>query len=138
MNTVQRSFHSMPKCRLNLIITLSLLLGAGCTTPSITNLTPSRLPRNPDGFYPVEMAWQSRQQSIKEGSLKPFVVVGEDMYPMQATPVVSNRWEALVPVAKTNDLINYRIKVDFEYYSMPIVRPDSALSRPYQLKISDR
>jgi hypothetical protein len=139
MGSQCNAFASMRKLiALSTSTLLLTLAGAGCTTPSITNLTPSRQPRNPDGFYPVEMAWQSRQQSIKEGSLKPYVVVGEELFPMRPTPVVSNRWEALIPVPATNDLLNYRIKVDFDYYAFPVVRPDSALSKPYQLKVSDR
>ena len=119
------------------LLILSLLLTAGCTTPTITNLTPSRQTRTADGIYPVEMAWSSRQRSIKEGSLKPFVVVGEEFYPMRPTPVVKDRWEALLPVAASNNVVNYRFKVDWEYYAIPVVKPDSALSKPYQLHIAE-
>lgn len=120
-----------------LLLSLLPLLLAGCAT-TITNLTPSQQPRNALGLYPVEAAWESRQQSIRPDSFKPSVMVGLESYPMRKTPLMKNRWETLVPVPPNKNAINYRFKFDFEYNAIPQPRPNSKLSREYRLEILDR
>jgi hypothetical protein len=119
-------------------VALVALLLAGCTSTTITNLTPSRLPRNANGLYPFQAAWKSNQQSLRQESIKPYVVIGLDSYPMQPTPLVKNRWETLVPVPADKTVVNYRFKFDYEYNSIPIPRPNSKLSTPYQLQVLEK
>ncbi|MEO6182500.1 MAG: hypothetical protein ABIP71_05290 [Verrucomicrobiota bacterium] len=119
-----------------LLLSLVPLLFAGCST--ITNLTPSQQTRNVSGLYPVEAAWDSRQQSIREGSMKPSVMVGMESYPMRKTSLMRNRWETLVPVPADKGVINYRFKFDFDYNAIPQPMPDSKLSREYKLQIVDK
>ena len=94
---------------------LSPLLLVGCATSSITNLTPSQQTRSATAQYPVEAVWSSRQQSIVKDSIKPFVVVGLQSFPMQPTPLLKNRWEAQIPVPAGKDHIFYQFKFDYEY-----------------------
>jgi len=110
----------------------------GCATSSITNLTPSRLPRKDNGQYPFAVQWNSRQQSLIKDSIKAYVVVGLDQYSMQRTPLLTNRWETLVPVSADKEVVNYRYKFDYEYRGFPNRQADSRLSRNYQLFILDK
>jgi hypothetical protein len=119
-----------------LLLLLTPFLFVGCST--ITNLTPAHQPRNATGLYPIEAKWDSRQQSIRPQSFKPSVLVGLESYPMRKTPLMKNRWETLVPVPADKNVINYRFKFDFEYNAIPQPRPDSILSREYQLEIGDK
>ncbi len=119
-----------------LLFLLAPLLLAGCST--ITNLTPSQQTRNATGLYPVEAAWDSRQQSIRPDSFKPSVMVGLQSYPMRKTPLMRNRWETLVPVPANKNSVNYRFKFDFEYNAIPAPQPESKLSREYRLEILDK
>ncbi len=119
-----------------LLLSLVPLLFAGCST--ITNLTPSQQTRNVSGLYPVEAVWDSRQQSIREGSMKPSVMVGMESYPMRKTSLMRNRWETLVPVPADKGVINFRFKFDFDYNAIPQPMPDSKLSREYKLQIVDK
>jgi hypothetical protein len=119
-------------------VALVALLLAGCTSTTITNLTPSRVPRNANGLYPFQAAWKSNQQSLRQESIKPYVVIGLDSYPMQPTPLVKKRWETLVPVPADKTVVNYRFKFDYEYNSIPIPRPNSKLSTPYQLQVLEK
>ncbi|MEO5803371.1 MAG: hypothetical protein ABIR24_07550 [Verrucomicrobiota bacterium] len=119
-----------------LLLLLAPLLLTGCST--ITNLTPGHQPRNTTGLYPVEAAWDSRQQSIRPQSIKPSVMVGHESYPMRKTPLMKNRWETLVPIPADKNAINYQFKFDFEYNAIPQPRPDSILSREYKLEIMDK
>lgn len=117
---------------------LATLLCAGCTTSSVTNLTPGRQGRNDNHLYNFQVEWHSNQQSLRKESLTPFVVIGMDTYPMQPTPMMPNRWEAHIPIPPTNAIVNYRYKFEYEYFSVPARRKDSRLSPPYQLEIQGR
>ncbi len=119
------------------LLLLPLLL-AGCGTTAITNLTPSRLPRKDNGQYPFGVEWSSRKQSLIKDSIKAYVVVGLDQYPMQRTPLLTNRWETLVPIAADKDGVIYRYKFDYEYRGFAAREPDSKLSKVYHLFILEK
>ncbi|MBC8002778.1 MAG: hypothetical protein H7X97_09335 [Opitutaceae bacterium] len=112
------------------------LLVVGCST--ITNLTPAKAPRNSSGLYPVEVSWQTRQQSLKAGTLKPQVMVGNELYPMQPVPLVSNRWETLVPIQPGMKTIQYRFKFDWEYNAIPVPRKNTKMSPEYKLELIEK
>lgn len=123
------------------LLAAAVLLG-GCSSGSfyntaITNLTPSRLPRNPEGLYLVEAHWRSNQQSIRKDSFKAQVKIGEEFFPMRPTPMLPNRWEALIPIAADKKYINYQFKFDYLINGIPAPRADSKLSASYQLEISE-
>jgi hypothetical protein len=114
-----------------------LFLGlSGCV--SVTNLTPSRATRSENGLYPFEVAWKSNQQSLRKDSIKAYVIVDINSYPMQPTPVVENRWETLVPIPADKKYVSYRYKFDYDYNSIPAPRNTSKLSPPYQLEIINK
>ena len=115
---------------------LSILV-MSCATSTIINLTPTHQPRNPNGVYPVEMALESSQQTLQHESLTPYVVVGFDFYKMQTTLGMTNRWEALVPIAAGKDSINYHFKVDYRYNRMGAAGRGSRLSEEYKLAIGE-
>ena len=112
-----------------------VLVLTGCATSRITNLTVSRQPRNPSGVYPVEFAWDSSQQTLIEGSIKPYVVVGFDFYPMRPALHIRNRWETVIPVAPDKNTVTYHFKVDYEYRSFGKPEKSSRLSPDYRLDI---
>jgi hypothetical protein len=112
-----------------------LLLLTGCST-TFTRLTPLQQPRNANNFYPVEVIFSSTQQSLRWDSIKPFVLVNGELYPLRPVPVVQNRWEGLVPVPPTASSVNYRFKFDYLYNNVGTApKPGSFLSPIYQLKI---
>lgn len=117
------------------------LVFAGCTAMTsinLTNLTPRQQPRNPNGLYPVEVAWDSNQQNIVQDSIKGYVVVGEVAYPMERQAVLTNRWETFLPVPADKTTVNYQFKFDYLYKDIPIRKPGSRRSAPAQLEILDR
>jgi hypothetical protein len=113
------------------------LLLTGCST-TITNLTPSQLPRNPNNIYPFEVSLQTTQQSIQQDTIKPFVLIGTSIYPMHEAPMITNRWEALVPIPADTNYVYYRYKFDYKYDRMPEPGESSRLSQTYQLEIVDK
>jgi hypothetical protein len=113
-----------------------LLLTACSTTGKFTRLTPAQQPRNPDNMYPVEVAFNSSQQSVRWDSIKPFVTVDGQAYPLRPVPIMKNRWEGLVPVPPTQNALTYRFKFDYLYNSFgKQPQRDVALSPAYTLTI---
>jgi len=96
------------------LVLLSALFLAGCVT-TVTNLTSTTQPRNPNNLYLIEYQWDTTQQTIKATSVKPYVVVGFDTYEMKKTLRLTNRWEVLVPIPPDKNVIDYHFKVEYEY-----------------------
>jgi len=127
--------HAMRK--MTLPVLLASLLLVGCAT-TFTNLTPQKQVRSPDNSYPVEVAFNTRQQSLRWESIKPSVAIDGKFLPMRPTPLMTNRWEGFVPVTAGTNLVRYYYKFDFEYNDFGGPRTDSAISPEYQLQILDR
>jgi hypothetical protein len=115
------------------VLFLPLLL-AGCAT-TYTNLTPLQQPRNANNLYPVEVALDSSQQSMRWDSVEPHILVGNDSYPMRGTLLMTNRWEGQVPVPPGASSVTYRYKFDYEYNSLGKPKAGTLLSHPYTLKV---
>jgi len=109
-------------------------LFAGCAA-TLTNLTPQQQTRSTNNLYTVEVAMASRQQSLRWHSIKPQIVVGSETYPMRQTPLMTNRWEGVIPVSADKKSINYHYKFDFEYNTFGTPKQDSATSPEYTLRI---
>ena len=112
------------------------IVGVGCTSTSITNLTPSDFPRSNSGLYRVEAAWKSNQKSIQEDTVQPMVIIGETQYPMQPVPFAENRWETMVPVSGADDVIYYQFKFNYTHSAFPQPRANSRRSPEYRLDIT--
>jgi hypothetical protein len=115
------------------LLFLPLLL-AGCTA-TFTNLTPKQQIANDNHLYPVEVAFDSRQQSLRWDSIHPQIVVGSEFYPMRQTQLMNNRWEGLVPVQPGTTVIHYHYKFDYLNNAFGPREPDSAASPEYTLRI---
>jgi hypothetical protein len=115
---------------------LPVLLLAGCTTGSFTRLTPNQQVRNTDNLYPVEVAFDSKQQALRWESIKPFVIVNGQPTLLRQVPMVKNRWEGLVSVPPGVSAVNYRFKFDYLYNAFgQVPQPNSESSRTYTLKV---
>ncbi len=114
---------------------LSLVL-TGCAS-QVTNLTSLHQQRNPNNLYQVEVAFDSRQQTIRWQSIQPHVLVGNQSYEMRRTPLMTNRWEGFIPVPPNQNSVEFLYKIDYQYNRMGKPGNDSALSRKYVLQILD-
>jgi hypothetical protein len=113
-----------------------ILLAAGCSTAKFTRLSPIQQPRNPDNLYAVEVAFTSKQQSLRLDSIQPHVLVNGQTFPLRPVPVVKNRWEGLIPVPPTKNSTTFRFKFDYLYNAFGSEpQRDSAWSPTYTLKI---
>ena len=83
------------------------------------------------------MIWENNTHTLRHESVKPMVMVGTQVYPMKRTPLVTNRWETLVPVPAEASELRYRIKVNWEYNAVPVPDANSQRSEEFLLRISD-
>ncbi len=113
-----------------------LLLLAGCSSLS-TNLSAQRQLRNAENLYPVEVSFDSRQQSLRWDSIQVSVMVGKESYPMRRTHLMNNRWEGLVPVPAGEKTVSYFYKFNYNYTDFGKISKASAASRTYKLLILD-
>lgn len=119
------------------LLALALLAAvfAGCVN-TVTNLTSSTHARDPKNMYRVEYQWDSTQQTVRPGSIKPYVVVGFDSYEMRPVMKMNNRWEAWIPVPPSKKEIVYHFKVNYEYTRFGQPGTASKLSPEYKLIIN--
>ena len=119
-------------------LVLSAWLFAGCTSTKITNLTARQIPRNANGIYLFEVALTSNQQTLRQETLKPHVLVDFNSYPMEPALMLKNRWEALIPIPADKKVLNYRYKFDYNYNRFGPGAQSSKLSPQYQLEITEK
>jgi hypothetical protein len=117
---------------------LPALLLAGCSTTTITPVTPLVQPRNANNLYPVEVIFNSNQQALRWNSLKPYVLANGELYSLRPVPLVQNRWEGFVPVPPTANNVIYRFKFEYLLNDFgPEPKPGSAISPQYNLRITE-
>jgi len=120
------------------LLLLPILLLTGCAA-TFTRLTPLEQPRNADNLYPVEVIFNSQQQSLRWDSIQPYVLVSGEPYPLRPVPMMQNRWEGFVPAQPSADSVSYRFKFDYLYNSFGSQpKPNSAFSPLYTMKIIDQ
>ena len=120
------------------VLTLAALVALTGCTGTLTNLTPGYQTRRADGLYPVSVAFETRQQSLRWKSIKPSVLVGNNSYPMRPTPLMTNRWETLLQIPADTTAIQYRYKLEWQYNAIPVPQNDSQMTKPQTLRIIDR
>lgn len=117
------------------VLSLPLLL-AGCATPFIsTNLTPLQQSRATNNLYTLEVAVSSHQQTLRWSTIHPQVAVNHDFYPMRPTQLMSNRWEAVVPIPAGVNSVRYRYIFDYQCNAFGAAKANTVVSPEYTLKI---
>ena len=114
---------------------VALCLVTGCTTTTITNLTPSQIQKAGNNYYLFEVEFTSNQRSILRDTVQPQIVLGTESFAMSRGPVLNDRWEALVKITNGLPIVYYQFKVDFDYNGIPVPRQNSRLSRVFKLEI---
>lgn len=118
------------------IFCLSLLVFAltGCNA-TFSNLTPRQQLRNTNNLYIVEVQFNSRQQTLRWDSIEPQIMVGNQFLPMRPTPLMTNRWEGVIPVAPEQKMVQYRYKFTYKYNQFGPPGVSSAISPTYSLRV---
>jgi len=108
---------------------------AGCASTTVTNLTATTQPRNPNNLYLIEYEWDTTRQAVRPDSVKPVVISGFDTYEMRPVLNMSNRWEALVPIPANKTTLTYSFKVEYEYNRFGKPGKSNVRSPDYTLNI---
>lgn len=118
------------------LLLFGVLLG-GCRT-GVTNLTPSQHLRNENHLYPIESEFVSNDATIMRETVRAQVLVGLEAYEMRRTPLMTNRWETLVPIPDGQQSIHYRVKYTYKRRGIPNPIEDSKLGPVLRLDVADR
>jgi len=121
----------------SLLLLPALLLLAGCASVG-TNLSAQRQLRNANNLYPVEVLFDSQQQSLKWDSVKAYAIVGKETYEMRKTHLMNNRWEALIPIPANVNSVTYHYKFEYLYNDFGGPSKGSASTKTYTLQIVDQ
>ena len=121
----------------SLLLLPVLVLFVGCAAVG-SNISAQRQVRNPENLYPVEVKFDSRQQSLRWETIKAYVIVGKESYEMRKIHLMNNRWEALIPIPANVNTIAYHYKFDYLYNDFGGPKQGSASTRTYALEILDQ
>jgi len=124
----------MKVCRFVLALGTIVLL-AGCA-PTYTNLTPRNAVRTSADVYHFEVQWDTSRRGVNGPDVRGYVVISENLYPMQRIGGTTDRWEADAPVPRDQPVVPYRYKFDYTYPTLTQRLPDSAFSPPYFLNMT--
>jgi hypothetical protein len=121
--------------QLALLVALAAFL-TGCA--AVTNLTPSRYLRTADGLYHFEVKLDSREQALRWDSIKAFVRIGTEEFPMTRVQNLKNRWEVLIPLPKETEVVHYSYRFRYEVNDFGGPAPGNLDSANYRLEIKER
>lgn len=118
-------------------LAVTTLMTVGCVS-HITNLTPSVVPHEESGLYHFEVEWTSNQRTreLRQDLIQAHVVLDERLYPMERVPLMTNRWEAEVPVPAAKNPVHYYFKWNYATAGFGRNHPNSLRSPPYRLEIA--
>jgi hypothetical protein len=93
---------------------LALILLGGCSTMSLTNLTPSSLPSNPSGIYTFTLRVTPKATSVIQDSVAPHIVVGAESHDMTKSDSIPGIYEFDYRLPPGQDNIGYYFLVNYQ------------------------
>lgn len=125
------------RCRIPGLLA-ALVFAAGCTS-RISNLTPTASPRETSGLYHFETEWTTTQRTrnLRQEDIRAFVIVDQQVHPMERIPGMTNRWEADVPLPAGKNPIFYHFKWEYATAGFNRTHPNSVRSEVYRLEVVD-
>ena len=131
----RRSFSPPVMKPLCAVLTLAALVVLTGCTPVYTNLTPRTAVQKAQDVYHFEVQWDTSQRGANTADVKAYVVIGENLYPMQRVGGTKERWEADVPITGEKTIVPYRYKFDYTFPTVMQRLPESSYSAPYFLDL---
>jgi len=105
---------------------LALAALCGCTTVTLTNLTPSSLPENPSGIYTFTLRVVPRSTAVSEASITPHVVVGAESHDMVKSDISPQIFEFDYKLPAFQSDIGYYYVVDYTAQNSATMNPNQA------------
>lgn len=93
-------------------------------------------PRDGNGMYRFEMAWETKESGVIHEMVQPRLLINNESHPMSRTAMTTNRWETLVSIPKEETFVNYRYVVNYAKKGGKLQPSlNSIASKPYELQI---
>jgi hypothetical protein len=92
---------------------LALAALCGCTTVTLTNLTPSSLPENPSGIYTFTLRVTPKSSAVSTASIAPHIVVGAESHDMKKSDISPEIFEFDYKLPAYQSDIGYYYLVDY-------------------------
>lgn len=121
-----------------LLLAPLVVLLAGCSSTHTSNFTPRSIPLTPTRTYPFEAEWDSIRRGVDPSKVQAWVMVDNQLYPMNRVPVAPKRWEAQVPVVEGRTYVPYKFRFDYEYPGLGKKLTNSIWSAEYRLVIPQK
>ncbi len=114
------------------------VVGSGCTS-HVTNFTPTALPREASGLYHFEAEWTSTQRTreLRADTIRGWVVLDHQFYPMEPVSRLKDRWESEVPIPASVNAVYYYFKWDYQTAGFGHNNPNSTRSKLYRVEVAD-
>jgi hypothetical protein len=111
--------HTKALCLARTILTrcgaaAGLLLLAGCTAVSLTNLTSTSLPENPSEIYTFTLRATPHSHSVVKGSVAPHIVVDGQIYAMKPSSLGGDIYEFDYQLPPGRQDITYYYLVNYQ------------------------
>jgi hypothetical protein len=122
------------------ILMAATVVLAGCaevstTKVSNTNLTPRTIPTDAGSTYLFETTFESIRRSVDPSSVKAWVMLETQLYPMARVPNTLDRFEALVPLPPGKTYLVYKYKFEFSYPGLGTHEVNSDWSQEYRMVV---
>ncbi|MBN8247179.1 MAG: hypothetical protein J0L84_07015 [Verrucomicrobia bacterium] len=111
-----------------------LFAATGCTS-RLVNLTPRNAVGTASGVHHFEVEWDSSLRGANNPDVQAYVMIGEELLPLQRIPNTADRWEGDVPIPTDKPVISYRYKFDYTRPGFGARVVESELSPPYFLDL---
>jgi hypothetical protein len=90
-----------------------MALLSGCTTVTLTNLTPSSMPENPSEIYTFTLRVVPRSSAIDSASITPHIVLDGQSFDMKKSPLGEGLYEFDYQLPAGRDKMAYYYLVDY-------------------------
>ena len=104
--------------------TLALALLAGCTSVTLTNLTPTSLPENPSQIYTFTLRVRTNSAStVDAATIAPHIVIDGQNFPMKPSPLGQGIYEFEYQLPPGRDAMAYYYLVDYTIVGNGMTQP---------------
>ncbi|MGH7996433.1 MAG: IPT/TIG domain-containing protein [Opitutaceae bacterium] len=117
---------------------VGLALFAGCSTLTLTNLTPASLQENPSEIYTFTLRATPRHDAVVAGSVAPRIVVDGQSYPMKPSALGPNVYEFDYQLPPGRQEVAYYFLVDYKLEGNGLIRAAEAYTGLQHASVASR
>jgi hypothetical protein len=101
---------------------LALAVLCGCSTMSLTNLTPSSLPENPSEIYTFTLRVTPKSETVVKESIAPHIIVDGQTHEMKPSPIAPMIYDFDYQLPPARTAVAYYYLVDYKIQGNDIIQ----------------